>query len=100
MTSLRDRAISLFQTACEAADPGIALSRVLAAAPLPVPDRGGTLRVVAIGKAAVPMAESLIAHVADQSFVALVVTNYENARPVAGAVVMASGHPVPDENGA
>lgn len=100
MTSLRDRAITLFQTACAAADPGIALSRALADAPLPVPERGGTLRIVAIGKAAVPMAESLIAHVAGQGFVALVVTNYENARPVAGAVVMASGHPVPDENGA
>ena len=30
---------------------------------------------------------------------ALVVTNYENARDIDGCTVLASGHPVPDENG-
>ncbi len=29
----------------------------------------------------------------------IVVTNYENARDLSGATVLASGHPVPDENG-
>ena len=97
---LRDTALALFQTACEAADPGIALSRALAAQPLPRPDAGGAYLVLAIGKAAVPMAERLISGLKGQDFKALVVTNSENARPVDGAVVMASGHPVPDENGA
>ena len=97
---MRDRAKALFQTACEAADPGIALSRALDHQPLPRPDVGGAYRVLAIGKAAVPMAERLISILKDQDFRALVVTNYENARSVAGAVVMASDHPVPDENGA
>ena len=95
---LRDRARQLFQTACQAADPGIALSRALQSHPLPVPDPGGKLRIVAIGKAAVPMAEALLPKL-DAPYEALVVTNYENARPVAGAIVNAAGHPVPDENG-
>jgi hydroxypyruvate reductase len=30
----------------------------------------------------------------------VVVTNYDNARPLPGAVAMAAGHPIPDENGA
>lgn len=97
---LRDKAKSLFRTACTAADPGLALSRAFKDASLPRPDAGGAYRVVAIGKAAVPMAKALIAHLQGQDFTALVVTNYENAQPVEGAVVMASGHPVPDENGA
>lgn len=88
----------LFQVACEAADPGIALSRALKDHPLPVPDPGGRLRIVAIGKAAVPMAEALLPQLT-APFEALVVTNYENARPVTGAIVNAAGHPVPDENG-
>ena len=95
---LRDRARELFQTACQAADPGIALSRALQSHPLPVPGPGGKLRIVAIGKAAVPMAEALLPRL-EVPFEALVVTNYENARPVAGAIVNAAGHPVPDENG-
>ena len=95
---LRDRAMQLFQTACQAADPGIALSRALQSHPLPMPDPGGKLRVVAIGKAAVPMAEALLPKLG-APYEALVVTNYENARPVAGAIVNAAGHPVPDENG-
>lgn len=96
--NLRDRAKELFRIACEAADPGIALSRALAQHPLPLPGPGGRLRIVAIGKAAVPMAEALLARI-DGPAEALVVTNYENARPVTGAVVHAAGHPVPDENG-
>lgn len=97
--SLRDRAKALFQIACQAADPGLALSRALKAAPLPALGPGGRYRVVAIGKAAVPMAEALLPRL-DAPFEALVVTNYENARPVAGAIVNAAGHPVPDDNGA
>lgn len=98
---LRDRARQLFDVACRAADPGLALTRALRDAPLPRPDAGGRLIVVAVGKAAVPMAEALIAALPDPAqAVVLVVTNYENARPVAGAEVMAAGHPVPDANGA
>lgn len=100
MERLRDKAKRLFTLACQAADPALALSRALDLQPLPRPDPGGRLVVIAIGKAARPMAEALIARLDGQPFCALVVTNYENARPVAGAEVMAAGHPVPDENGA
>ena len=44
------------------------------------------------------MAEALLPRLT-APYEALVVTNYENARPVAGAIVHAAGHPVPDENG-
>lgn len=100
MERLRDKAERLFTLACHAADPALALSRALAAHPLPQPDPGGQMLVLAIGKAARPMTEALLSHLGDQPFRALVVTNYENARPIAGAEVMAAGHPVPDENGA
>lgn len=100
MEDLRLRARHLFSVACAAADPGAALSRALQATPLPRPDPGGRLLVIAIGKAAVPMAEALLGVCGGAEVEAIVVTNYENARPIAGAVVHAAGHPVPDENGA
>ncbi len=100
MSDLRDRARALFSVACEAADPARALSAALHDSPLPVPDPGGAYLVVAVGKAAVPMAEELLQHLGGASAKTLVVTNYENARHLAGATVMAAGHPVPDENGA
>jgi len=96
---LRAEALRLFRAAVRAADPGQALAAGLAAAPPEVPGPGGRWIVIAVGKAAVPMAEAALAALAGARVRALVVTNYENARPVAGARVMASGHPVPDENG-
>jgi glycerate 2-kinase len=61
--------------------------------------KNGAYIVVSVGKAAIPMAEEALRLLTDAPVTALVVTNYENARPVAGATVIASGHPVPDENG-
>ena len=100
MEDLRARIRELFSVACWAADPGVALSRALEETPLPRPDPGGRLLVIAVGKAAVPMAETLLRACGGTEVAAIVVTNYENARPVAGAEVHAAGHPVPDENGA
>lgn len=100
MTGLRDRAKELFQAACRAADPALALRAALGENPLPRPDPGGVYHVVSIGKAAIPMAEELLRHLGDDAYDALVITNYENARDLSGATVMASGHPVPDDNGA
>ena len=99
MTDLRAKASALFSVGCRAADPAKALERALAEHPLPHPDPGGALLVVAIGKAAIPMARSLLAQVQGQPCTALVVTNPENAGPVPGATVFAAGHPVPDETG-
>lgn len=97
---LRAEATRLFQAAVAAADPAGALRRALVAHPVAVPLPGGAYIVIAVGKAAVPMAETALELLKDAPVRALVVTNYENARPVAGATVMAAGHPVPDENGA
>lgn len=66
---------------------------------LPRPDPGGVYRVLALGKAAIPMAECLLA-VLDGPSEAIAITNYENARDLPGATVYPAGHPVPDENGA
>ena len=99
LQGLRDRAKSLFSAACGAADPARALKDALAANPLSYPDPGGVYLVVAVGKAAVPMAEELLRHLGDAPNRALVITNYENARELPGARVIAAGHPVPDENG-
>ena len=100
MTPLRDKARKLFAVACLAADPAEALAAAIRDTPLPVPDKGGVTRVVAIGKAALPMAALLAERLKGRAFSMIVVTNYENARDLPGATVIASGHPVPDENGA
>lgn len=100
MMDLRAVALRLFQVAVAAADPAGALRRALALHPVSPPDAGGTYILIAVGKAAVPMAETALTVLQDAPIRALVVTNYENVRDVAGARVMASGHPVPDENGA
>ena len=97
---LRAEALRLFTAAVAAAEPAGALARAFRTCPPEVPPAGGAFILVAVGKAAVPMAEEALHHLTGAPVRALVVTNYENARPVAGADVMASGHPVPDENGA
>jgi hydroxypyruvate reductase len=55
--------------------------------------------MIAIGKAAIPMAEALLQAAENRVDQAIIVTNRENARPVAGAQVHAAGHPVPDAEG-
>lgn len=97
---LRARALRLFTAAVAAADPAGALRRAFLASDIQAPSAGGAWIVIAVGKAAVPMAEAALQLLTGAPVRALVVTNYENARPVDGAEVMASGHPVPDENGA
>lgn len=97
---LRAEANRLFQAAVAAADPAGALRRAFLSHPVAVPPAGGAYILIAVGKAAVPMAEAALSLLKGAGVRALVVTNYENARPVEGATVMASGHPVPDENGA
>lgn len=96
----RAEAMRLFRAAVRAADPGPALRAGFAAEPPAAPGPGGAYVLIAVGKAAVPMAEAALALLAGAPVRALVVTNYENARPVACARVLAAGHPVPDENGA
>ena len=97
---MRATAEQLFSVACRAADPARALVLALTASPLPALGAGGAYRVVCIGKAALPMAAFLLDRLAGTPHQMLVVTNYENARDLPGATVLAAGHPVPDANGA
>ena len=81
----------LFDIGVAAADPyaatEIALNRIALDDPL----------ILALGKAAIRMAEAAIAHYARPH--AMIVTNPENARDVPKADVFAASHPVPDEVG-
>ncbi len=86
----RQHAIKIFKAGVAAADPTAAVARHLDGVTAPAV-------IVAVGKAARAMAEPAIK--AFPGVPALVVTNYENAAPLAGAEVLAAGHPVPDENG-
>ncbi len=88
---MRDRAQRIFAAGVEAADPGAAVARALAR------DRGGWRQVIAVGKAARGMTAAALQVLGP--IPALVVTNYENAAPLAGAEVLAAGHPVPDAAG-
>lgn len=99
MTDLRAEARRLFDCAVRAADPALALRAGLAAHPVERPVKNGRYIVVSVGKAAIPMIEEALRILTAAPVSALAVTNYENARDVTGATVMASGHPVPDENG-
>ncbi|SLN33597.1 Putative hydroxypyruvate reductase [Pseudoruegeria aquimaris] len=96
---MRARAEAIFQAGVKAADPFAAVTEALSEAPVAAPGAGGRTLVVAVGKAAMRMAEAAMAHVPAPREV-LVVTNYENAGVLEGAQVFAAGHPVPDEGGA
>lgn len=85
-----------FQAGLAAADPKAAVERALAQGAFP--SISGRVFILALGKAAGAMMEAALS-VLPKPHAALVITNYENASPVAGARVLAAGHPVPDENG-
>lgn len=84
----------LFDRGVAAADPARAVAEALTGVTAPA----GRRQIIAIGKAARRMAEAALGVLGPCE--TLVVTNYENAQPLAGATVMAAGHPVPDANGA
>ncbi len=92
---MRREAQRIFRAGLAAADPAVAVRASLDSSPLPEPP--GRTFVVAVGKAAIGMAQALCERIkADE---VAIVTNYENAQEVPGARVLAAGHPVPDENG-
>lgn len=92
---MRDWALEIFKAGVAAADPYQAVDRTLQADPV---QEAGKLLVLAVGKAAMRMAQASMAHVSGAEIV--VITNYENAKGVDYAEVFAAGHPVPDEGGA
>ncbi|MCH2075512.1 MAG: DUF4147 domain-containing protein [Rhodobacteraceae bacterium] len=93
LSEMRALARSVFDAGVVAADPYDAVKAALTRKSVPK----GT-PIVAVGKAAVRMAEAAL-ECSDAPGAVLVVTNPENARDIAGARVFASAHPVPDEVG-
>lgn len=91
MNDPRAEARRIFDAGVRAADPYAAVHGALDDVPAPG-------LIIAIGKAARLMAKAAMARFAGVP--CLVVTNYENAADLEGALVLAAGHPVPDENGA
>jgi hydroxypyruvate reductase len=91
MDATRHAIRQIFDVGVAAADPYAGVSKILTDVPSPV-------QIIAVGKAAVQMARAALD--AFPGVAIRVVTNYENATDLAGATVMAAGHPVPDANGA
>lgn len=97
--SLRSELTEIFMAGVAAADPVGAVRRALEARPLDLPT-GGTVFVLAIGKAAHGMMQAARAALPEGTPTrCLAVTNYENHRDVAGVACYAAGHPVPDGRG-
>ncbi|MBX7250009.1 MAG: DUF4147 domain-containing protein [Caulobacteraceae bacterium] len=80
-----------FDAAIAAADPALWLAPALAQ----VEPRAGEVRVLALGKAAIPMAETF-GRVWRGAWRGLAVAPPGAARPVAGFTVLEGAHPVPD----
>ena len=91
MTDMRQKVQQIFEAGVQAADPVAAVTRHLDQVTRPA-------LIIAFGKAAHGMAAAALARFTGVP--AIVVTNYENTAPLAGADVYAAGHPVPDQNGA
>ncbi len=91
MNDPRAEACRIFNAGVQAADPFAAVQAALDDVPPPA-------LIVAVGKAARLMAKAALVRFAGVP--CLVVTNYENAGDLDGALVLTAGHPVPDENGA
>ena len=97
--AIRSELTDLFMAGVTAADPVGAVQDALAARPVTVP-QGGTLILLAVGKAANGMMQAARAAVPKGVKTrCLIVTNYENHRDISGVACYAAGHPVPDGNG-
>ena len=97
--AIRSELTELFMAGVAAADPVRAVAQALKARPVEVPD-GGTLILLAVGKAANGMMQAARSAVPEGVPTrCLIVTNYENHRDIAGVTCYGAGHPVPDGNG-
>ena len=108
LETLRADAHAIFLAGVAAADPAALVTRALRLGPqggLRLGDGEirppGVLRIVAIGKAACPMAAAAAAALPKSIFpgAGIIVVNRENAQPVERFRVLATGHPLPDRAG-
>lgn len=92
--TLRADAEAIFRTAIAEAMPDAAVERALGEMRL-----GGRVWLVAVGKAAWPMASAARRVLADRLMGGVVITKYDHAQgDIPGVAVYEAGHPVPDEN--
>lgn len=105
----REAARRIFLAGLEAADPAGAVRRALEAGPGASATvagerfaRPGSLRVVAVGKAAAAMARACLEVLPEglAAGPALAVAHDEGAAAVPGCRLLSAGHPLPDERGA
>lgn len=92
LAEMRAEALRIFHAGVAAADPYAAVTGALDKV-----DARPAL-IIAVGKAARGMAQAAMQRFPGAK--TIVITNYENAKPLDGADVFAAGHPVPDDNGA
>ncbi len=99
---LREEMARIRRAALEAVEPGRAVLRSLEEEGLGVLEGASRLLLLAVGKAAVPMAEAALAHLEGRIVRGLVVTKHGHAagHKLPGRVALVeSGHPVPDAAG-
>lgn len=89
-------ALALYRTAVSAADPRRLVDRALLEE-APAIAAARRIVLVAVGKAALAMAEAARPHVAQRLGRAIVVTTAQAARPLDWAEVIAGGHPLPNQ---
>ena len=95
----RKLAQEIFAAGVAAADPFQAVEKALTEQPVVKAGQGGRIIIIAVGKAAVRMAQAAISTLIEPAEI-IVITNYENAQKIDNARVFTAGHPVPDQNGA
>ena len=95
MLDLKREAIEIFKEAVAAVLPHEAVRRALSGRPRPA----GKRLLVAVGKAACPMAQAACDALGDSVDDGVVVTKYGHAQgAIAKLAIFEAGHPVPDEN--
>ena len=106
LDTLRSDARAIFEAALRAADPRLAVERVLARRgerlllnELPIFDfTRGKLTVIGAGKAGAPMAQAVEEIVKPDDYLGAVNVKYGHIAPTEFILLYEAGHPLPDEN--
>ena len=91
--------IEAFKHGINAANPEKCLKEAIKLNPIQTPD-GGKYIVISIGKAGCSLMKAaldILPYKIEKQL--LIVTNYQNYKPIIGSEIITSGHPIPDKNG-
>ena len=91
--------IEAFKHGINAANPEKCLKEAIELNPIQTPD-GGKYIVISIGKAGCSLMKAaldILPHKIEKQL--LIVTNYQNYKPIIGSEIITAGHPIPDKNG-